>query len=70
MANPYASSSTKRKRPTYGDEQVDESSSEGKVSSFGDVSCLSEALFDDDKDRIIYAGELSKFKPGISANFI
>ena len=30
------------------------------------VSCASEHLFDTEKDRIIFEGELMKFKPGIS----
>ena len=34
------------------------------------LSVADEDLFDTDKDRIIFEGEVMKFKPGISCNFI
>ena len=33
-------------------------------------SVISEELFQEGKDDIVYEGELMKFKPGLSANFI
>lgn len=38
--------------------------------SIGRTSCASEDLFASGKDDIVFEGELMKFKPGISANFV
>ena len=48
-----------------------ESSSDDNLSrGSGMPSCADEDLFDPVMDRIIHEGELMKFKPGISMNFI